>query len=242
MKCHLDSPRNAFLGSLEHNDAHTPRKRNLPRGSSNAMGGSKTRARKKKSERRLDATAGEAFPRLPDHLVVEHILRSENFDDPADLARLPAVSRAMRDAVAATGLQFKELHEWEAMDLGCLSALQRLQRRGRPAEESLCSSAATFGQLEVLQWAREIRCPWDEATCRYAAHGGHLNVLQWASANGCPWDEYTCSWAAGADELEALRWAHENGCPWDEEMCACAAGFGNMELLQWARANGCPWD
>ena len=40
------------------------------------------------------ADAGEAIPRLPNHLVVEHILRSEHFDDPADLARLPAVSRA----------------------------------------------------------------------------------------------------------------------------------------------------
>ena len=53
----------------------------------------------------------EAIPRLPDHLVVTHILRSENFDDPADLARLPAVSCAMRAAVAATGLQFEELDE-----------------------------------------------------------------------------------------------------------------------------------
>ena len=47
------------------------------------------------------ADAQEAIPDLPDHLVATHILRSEYFDDPADLARLPAVSRAMRDAVAA---------------------------------------------------------------------------------------------------------------------------------------------
>ncbi len=75
------------------------------------MSGKKARARKKKSQRRRDAAAGEEFAGLPDHLVVEHVLRSEHFDDPADLARLPAVSRAMRDAVAATGLQFKQLTE-----------------------------------------------------------------------------------------------------------------------------------
>ena len=45
--------------------------------------------------------AGEAIPGLLNDIVVTHILRSEYFDDPADLARLPAVSRAMRDAVAA---------------------------------------------------------------------------------------------------------------------------------------------
>ena len=70
-----------------------------------------TRARKRTRERR-DATvanAGEAFRGLPDHLVVEHILRSEHFDDPADLARLPAVSRLMRDAVASTGFSLKSL-------------------------------------------------------------------------------------------------------------------------------------
>ena len=75
------------------------------------MSGKKARARKEKRERRRDANAGEAIPRLPDHLVATHILRSEYFDDPADLARLPAVSRGMRDAVAATGLRFEELDE-----------------------------------------------------------------------------------------------------------------------------------
>jgi|TARA_B110000259_G_scaffold182353_1_gene225846 hypothetical protein len=45
--------------------------------------------------------------------VVTHVLRSEHFDDPADLARLPAVSRGMRDAVTATGLEFEELVEEE---------------------------------------------------------------------------------------------------------------------------------
>ena len=69
-----------------------------------------------------------AIPALPDHLVVAHILRSEYFDDPADLARLPAVGSAMRDTVAEKGLEFEELDEDEAVLLACLSAVQRLQR------------------------------------------------------------------------------------------------------------------
>ena len=80
------------------------------------MSGKKARARKKMKERRdanaaNTANAGEAIPGLLNDIVVTHVLRSGNFDDPADLARLPAVSRAMRDAVAATGLQFKQLTE-----------------------------------------------------------------------------------------------------------------------------------
>jgi|TARA_B110000977_G_scaffold199226_2_gene286003 hypothetical protein len=62
--------------------------------------------------------AGEAFPGLPNHLVATHILRSDYFDDPADLARLPAVSRAMDDMVAETGLGFEELGENDAVKLG----------------------------------------------------------------------------------------------------------------------------
>ena len=83
--------------------------------SSNATLGVETRGQKRKRE--CDAQLGEAIPRLPDALVVTHILRSEYFDDPADLARLPAVSRAMRDAVAATGLRFEELDEQRAVSL-----------------------------------------------------------------------------------------------------------------------------
>jgi hypothetical protein len=98
----------------------------------------------------------EAFPGLPQDVVVTHILRSEHFDDPADLARLPAVSRAMRDAVAATGLRFEELGEDDAVELGCLSALQRLQRGGRLSrKERLCEAAASIGQLEELKVLRE---------------------------------------------------------------------------------------
>ena len=125
------------------------------------------------------AGAQEAIPDLPDHLVVTHFLRSEYFDDPADLARLPAVSRTMRDAVAETGLRFEELDEKRAVELGCLSAVQRLQRRGLLSrQEYLCEAAARSGQLEELKVLRENGTPWSVSTCWAAARGGHLEVLQ----------------------------------------------------------------
>ena len=129
------------------------------------MSGKKARARKQKRERRRDANAGEAIPRLPNHLVATHVLRSEYFDDPADLARLPALSRAMRDAVAATGLRFEELDEKRALELGCLSAVRRLQRGGRLSrQERLCQAAARGGHLEELKALRADGCPWDMNT------------------------------------------------------------------------------
>ena len=86
--------------------------------SSNPTLGVETRARKRKRERRDALNAGQAIPGLLNDIVVTHVLKSEHFDDPADLARLPAVSLAMRDAVAATGLTCEEFDETDAGELG----------------------------------------------------------------------------------------------------------------------------
>ena len=158
--------------------------------------------------------AGEAIPGLLNDIVITHVLRSEHFDDPADLARLPAVSRAMRAAVAETGLQFEELDEEKALRLGCLSALLRLQRQGPLSrQEHLCQAAARSGQLEALKSLHADDTLWDTGTCLGAAEGGHLEVLQWARANGCPWDNYTLINARHAGHLELVNWATANGCP-----------------------------
>ena len=61
--------------------------------SSNATSGVETPSSKRKREIRdaSAAIAGEAIPALLNDIVITHVLRSEHFDDPADLARLPAV-------------------------------------------------------------------------------------------------------------------------------------------------------
>jgi hypothetical protein len=208
----------------------------------------------------------DAFAVLPAHILITHVLNSRNLPDPSDLARLRAVSREMRDAVAATGRDVYPLGALGAkkvIELGDLSALQlmhqhdELDQRGDldSGDEdyndydkynddtfSLCTIAATEGQLEVLKWLRENDFPWSERTCNVAAQGGHLEVLQWAHANGCPWDWETCRMAALRDHLEILQWARANDCPWDATTCSGAAEGGHLKVLQWAHANGCPWD
>ena len=255
------------MSRYSHNDAHTI----LSAMSFDATLGVETRARKRKRELRdaSAANAGEAIPGLLNDIVITHVLRSENFDDPADLARLPAVSRAMRDAVAATGLTFEELDELDAVELGCLSALRRQKRGGRLQNpEYLCVAAALSGQLEELKLLRENDAPWDAGVCWAAAYGGHfeilkwarangapwgmagagaaggghLELLQWLHANGCPWEERTCEYAAIYGQLEILKWLSAERCPWDAMTCSGAAEGGQLEVLQWARANGCPWD
>ena len=191
-----------------------------------------------------------AIPGLPDDLVVAHILGSANLSDPTDVARLTAVSRGMRAAVAATKravlatkLTVKKPEEGEAVMKGYLSTLKHMHSQGRLSrKKDLCEDAARGGHLDVLKWARENDCPWDEDTCWRAAVGGHLGTLKWARANGCPWNKRTCSGAAYGGHLEVLKWARENGCPWDEGTCTAAAWRGHLEILKWARENDCPWD
>lgn len=115
------------------------------------------------------------------------------------------------------------------------------QERGPLYKWILCTYAAKYGHLEVLQWARENGCGWNVYTCSHAAKNGHLKVIQWARANGCPWHELTCTWAATGGHLEVLQWARANGCPWDRWTCEAAARKGHHEVLQWARANGSDW-
>ena len=172
------------LESSTHNTAHNDAPFTL---SSNAVIGMTNRAQKRKSERRdaSAANADEAIPGLLNDNVLTHVLKPGYFDDPADLARLPAVSRAMRDTVAARGLAFEELDEDRAVTPGCLSAVQRLQLAGRLSrKEFLCQAAARSGKLKKLKLLRAGGCPWDAGTCTHAARGGHLEVLQWARANG----------------------------------------------------------
>jgi len=85
----------------------------------------------------------------------------------------------MRDAVAATGLEFEELDEKRSAELVCLSAMKRLHRRGRLSrQEYLCTAAAWGGDLEELKALRTNGCPWDAGTCTGAAKCGHLEVMQ----------------------------------------------------------------
>ena len=106
---------------------------------------------------------------------------------------------------------------------------------------SMIASAASKGQLKILQWAlsKGLDTHW---VCECAAVNGHLDVLRWARENKCVMNETTCAGAARGGHLDVLRWARENGCPWDASVCVNAAGRGDLEMLQWARERGCPWN
>ena len=144
-----------------------------------------------------------AFPGLLFDVVVAHVLREEHLPDPADVAVLRAVSKGMRDAVDATGRKVEKCREEDAAELGYLSTLKCLRRRGVLKDERLlCAAAARSGQLEALKALRAENFPWNTATCEFAAKGGHLELLRWARENGAPWIENTRRLAASKGYVE----------------------------------------
>ena len=125
----------------------------------------------------------------------------------------------MRGAVTATGRQVKELDAYDAVELGCVSAVERLQRGGRLLKKQhLCQAAARSGNLEKLKQFRRDRFPWDARTCLCATMGGHFEVLRWARANRASWDTFKLISVAQA-----------------KSRLICVAKQG--EILRWLRAN-----
>ena len=168
-----------------------------------------TRAREETAATQPDARA--TFTDLPRDIVNE-ILGLAN---PADLARLRAVNRAMRNAVAETGRFDLNVDTHVKLELGCLGALQR-RRLSRQF-----GTVARSGQLEKLKDLRANGCPWNKWTCACAAVRGHLEVLKWLRANGCPWNTMTFLMAKEGGHLEVMRWALANGCPQPISCCFC---------------------
>ena len=183
--------------------------------------------------------AGQAIPGLLNDIVTTFVFRSDFLPDTRDLARLRAVSCAMRDAVDATGREVKELNALEAAEIGCISVLERLHQNGLlsppeithvpfPASSNvvdvgqLYRVTARSGQLEVLKWLRAKSLWWPHRVEGWHFHaflggaeGGNIEIIKWLLASGQQWDAAVCAIAAQFGQLEALKWLHTNGCPWD---------------------------
>ena len=190
--------------------------------------------------------AGQAIPGLLNDIVTTIVFRSDFLPDTRDLARLRAVSCAMRDAVDATGREVKELKALEAAEIGCISVLERLHQNGLlsppvhvpfPASSTynvldvghLYSVTARSGQLEVLKWLHAKSVGWD--------HWDHPRVELWQQ-----YAYYAFAGAAEGGNIEIIKWVLASGQQWDATVCERAAQFGQLEALKWLHTNGCPWD
>jgi hypothetical protein len=74
--------------------------------------------------------------------------------------------------------------------------------------------------------------PWDQSVTTTAAIEGHLEVLQWARANGCDWDEQVTLQAACRSHLHVFKWAVLSGCKCRVEQCLSLTGSSVIEWLR----------
>lgn len=154
--------------------------------------------------------------------------------------------------------------------IGDLRGIRCAHVYGSPLAETIFSTAATNGNLEVLQWLHKMKCP-NYGVCAIAARNGHIECLKWLIEHNYPYDVticanaareghldclkyikehyypnpaewiYTCQYAAEGGQLECLRYAHMLGCPTEwESVCLAAAQNGHVDCLRYAYIQGNP--
>jgi len=75
-----------------------------------------------------------------------------------------------------------------------------------PLSTRLCKSAASIGNVAVLEHAREMGCEWDVTTCHAAAAAGHDNLLVWAYEHNAPIDAKCATFALWRDAGPMFTW------------------------------------
>jgi hypothetical protein len=122
-----------------------------------------------------------------------------------------------------------------------------------PEGNSIMSTAARNGNLEMMQWLKNKKYPKDSDTFSEAARGCHVQVLDWLqNIYGWPdsdttiygWPDAdqgsvdrTCDAIASTGRLDILKWALEMGCPWNESCANICASGGHMEMFHWIMSN-----
>ncbi len=115
------------------------------------------------------------------------------------------------------------------------------------ASHNVLCTAASVGNIEILEWAFEKKLSTHNAY-RTAARFGQLDALKWLRAQDptSQWESKICLYAARHGKLEVLKWVRSQDppCPWDEWTCASAARSGYLITLKWLRGQDppCPWD
>ena len=145
-------------------------------------------------------------------------------------------------AVVECGLPFTpRVMEVVALKPLNIELMRWLRNRGYPWDAATCESAATCGDMDMLDWAVSENCPVDAWTGIAAAYRGDVRVLE------RPWCRVglraACA-AAAAGHIHVLEWIHastENIIPHTRTTALCdhAAHAGQLRVLQWLIEHGC---
>jgi hypothetical protein len=162
---------------------------------------------------------------------------------------------------------------WNNMHWGTTTSLGRYELVMDQAW--FCWQVADTNKLELLKWVREEKnCEWDRNTISTAAYFGNLEMLEYCLTRECPGVDSCCAGAAHGGQLECLKHLHEVvQAPWDDDgqtalnavdshslhileylvdrkyefndanACSLAAQYGDLDCLKYLHETAkAPWD
>lgn len=103
--------------------------------------------------------------------------------------------------------------------LETLEWLLSLNEKKHLKSENVCTNAAYYGHLEVLQWARKRQFPWNASVVEAAAENGHLEVLEWAIKNNSPSSNNIVTLASMGGHFHIVLWAIQWGQECNPKTC-----------------------
>jgi hypothetical protein len=115
------------------------------------------------------------------------------------------------------GLNMAQLQDYEDLSNDVVNSLEPIavltvaKTYDMPWSEALCTDAAYYNKLKLLQWLHERRCPWTEsAVLSEAAKNDAVEMLKWLQSVTEPWPQAvkdSILWDAGrSDALDAVKW------------------------------------
>lgn len=137
------------------------------------------------------------------------------------------------------GLETTESRTKDCALLGRLDLLKVCIQFGCPYGVNVSNSASKHSH--IVKWLTENGCPMDYTICTGAASYGNVELLIMAVDQGYNVDSYTFLAAAKNGQKKMMEWLYSVECPWIEYMCECTAERGQLEALKWLVQNGCPF-
>lgn len=132
-----------------------------------------------------------------------------------------------------------------AVEYGHMDILMYCSQRGCYFNEFHTSTAASYGQLEVLKWlrSRDPPCPWNTWTLWHASEEGHLDILKYAHENKCPRNLIApCDGMQLVFSQAVLGYRENTDNSQSSLITPAAASFnGHLEIVQYLHQNGYPW-
>jgi hypothetical protein len=163
---------------------------------------------------------------------------------------------ALSSGLAVTGWSLDTLQKSKMickLSLEPEKVMALLRVHGVPWSADLCTGAAYFNKLVLLQWLHSHSCPWDvRFVLHYASTSGGVAMLDWLLTVTDPWSYDTkrgMLHAAGCySNMPTAQWVRAHGAVWPKSFWTTVLrgnktfrASWSVSVVKWAQASGSGW-